>query len=234
MNKLMRKIQKLLFNVSPLNLKVFFYSFIFFLASITSISAQQIAILKYNGGGDWYANPTALPNLIDFCNNNIHTSIKKNPETVEVGSIDIYNYPIVFMTGHGNVFFSDDATENLKNYLISGGFMHISDNYGLDTYIRREFKKVFPNQEFQEIPYNHPIFHQSFNFENGVPKIHEHDNKPPQGFGLFYKGRLICFYDYEADLSDGWEDEEIHNDNLETREKALKMGANIIEYSFKN
>ncbi|NOR28640.1 MAG: DUF4159 domain-containing protein [Lutibacter sp.] len=197
-------------------------------------TAQQIAILKYNGGGDWYANPTALPNLINFCNTTIKTSIKTNPETVEIGNIDIFNYPIVFMTGHGNVRFSENDIENLKTYLISGGFLHISDNYGLDKYIRRELKKVFPNQEFQEIPYNHPIFHQTFNFENGVPKIHEHDNKPPQGFGLFYEGRLICFYDYEADLSDGWEDKEIHHDNFKTREKALKMGANIIEYTFKN
>jgi len=196
--------------------------------------AQQVAILKYNGGGDWYANPTALPNLIDFCNTTINTSIKTNPETVEVGSIDIYNYPIVFMTGHGNVLFSDDDAENLKNYLISGGFLDISDNYGLDIYIRRELKKLFPNLEFQEIPYNHPIFHQKFDFENGIPKIHEHNGKPPQGFGLFYKGRLICFYDYESDLSDGWEDEVVHNDPFEIREKALKMGANIVEYAFKN
>jgi len=208
--------------------------FAFLLLPFTFISAQQIAILKYNGGGDWYANPTALPNLIQFCNNNIKTTIKENPETVEVGSIDIYNYPIVFMTGHGNVIFSDDDAENLKNYLIAGGFLHISDNYGLDTYIRREIKKLFPTLEFQEIPHNHPIYHQTFKFEKGTPKIHEHNNKPPQGFGLFYEGRLICFYDYEADLSDGWEDEEVHNDLFEIREKALKMGANMIEYTFKN
>lgn len=215
-------------------LKKVLLAFTFFLLSFNLISAQQIAILKYQGGGDWYANPTALPNLIEFCNNTIHTSLNKNPETVEVGSIDIFNYPIVFMTGHGNVLFSDDEVENLKNYLISGGFLHISDNYGLDNYIRRELKKVFPTLELKEIPYNHPIFHQTFKFEKGVPKIHEHDNKPPQGFGLFYKGRLICFYDYESDLSDGWEDEEIHNDTFEIRERALKMGANIIEYAFKH
>lgn len=232
MNKLMIVFFKFYFKTYFFRLSIFIFSFFFLPFNFTS--AQQIAILKYNGSGDWYANPTALPNLIDFCNNNIKTSIETNPEKVEVGSIDIFNYPIIFMTGHGNVIFSDDDAENLKRYLISGGFIHISDNYGLDTYIRREFKKIFPNQEFQEIPYNHPIFHQSFNFENGVPKIHEHDNKSPQGFGLFYKGRLICFYDYEADLSDGWEDEEIHNDIFEIREKALKMGANIIEYAFKN
>lgn len=209
-------------------------AFAFWLIALSIASAQQVAILKYNGGGDWYANPTALPNLIEFCNDAIHTNINSNPETVEVTSIDIFNYPIVFMTGHGNVIFSEEAKENLKNYLISGGFLHVSDNYGLDTYIRREMKLLFPTLEFQEIPYNHPIFHQTFSFENGLPKIHEHDNKPPQAYGLFYEGRLICFYDYETDLSDGWEDEEVHNDDAETREKALKMGANIIEFAFKN
>jgi len=225
---------KLHFKIYYFRLSYFLFIICFLLFPTNSISAQQIAILKYNGGGDWYANPTALPNLIKFCNNSIKTSLKTNPETIEVSSTDIFNYPILFMTGHGNVIFSDDDVENLKTYLISGGFLHISDNYGLDKYIRRELKKIFPNQELKEIPYNHPIFHQTFNFENGLPKIHEHDNKPPQGFGLFHKGRLICFYDYEADLSDGWEDEEIHNDNFKIREKALKMGANIIEYAFKH
>ncbi|MFD1294641.1 DUF4159 domain-containing protein [Lutibacter holmesii] len=207
---------------------------VFCILGIHQITAQQVAVLKYNGGGDWYANPTALPNLIEFCNDAIHTSIKENPETVEINSIDIFNYPIVFMTGHGNIVFSEEDKTNLRNYLTAGGFLHVSDNYGLNTYLRREMKLLFPTLEFQEIPHNHPIFHQTFSFENGVPKIHEHDNKTPQAFGLFYKGRLICFYDYESDLSDGWEDAEVHNDDYETREKALKMGANIIEYAFKN
>lgn len=224
---------KLLKN-NVLNVKLSVCLLVFFLISFNNIKAQQIAILKYNGGGDWYANPTALPNLVAFSNATINTAIKTAIETVEVGSIDIFNYPIVFMTGHGNVLFSDDDAENLRNYLIAGGFLHISDNYGLDKYIRTEIKKIFPTLEFREIPYNHPIFHQSFDFENGVPKIHEHNNKSPQGFGLFYDGRLVCFYDFEADLSDGWEDEEVHNDPFEIREKALKMGANIIEYAFKN
>ena len=230
----MTEFQKLNLFLNYIKLKVVFFTFGFFLVPFSIISAQQIAILKYNGGGDWYANPTALPNLIEFSNIAINTSIKPNPETVEVSSVDIFNYPIIFMTGHGNIIFSDDDIENLKTYLISGGFLHISDNYGLDKYIRREIKRIFPTLEFQEIPYNHPIYHQTFDFKEGVPKIHEHDNKPPQGFGLFYEGRLICFYDYESDLSDGWEDEEVHNNNFETREKALKMGANIIEYTFKN
>lgn len=207
--------------------------FLFFL-SFGFLNAQEVAILKYDGGGDWYANPTALPNLIAFCNKNINTKMKKKPTTVEASSIDIFNYPIVFMTGHGNVFFNENTVENLKNYLTSGGFLHISDNYGMDQFIRREMKKVFPKLDFQEIPYNHPIYHQSFDFENGVPKIHEHDNKPPQGFGLFYEGNLVCFYDFETDLSDGWEDEIVHNNDEATRLKALKMGANIIEYAFLN
>ena len=195
---------------------------------------QDVAILKYNGGGDWYANPTAIPNLIAFSNKNIKTNISKNPQGVAIGSEDIFNFPLVFMTGHGNVFFSEDDAKNLRNYLISGGFLHISDNYGLDTFIRREMKNVFPNIKFQEVPTEHPIYNQTFKFPNGIPKIHEHDKKPAQGFGIFYEGRLIVFYDYETDLSDGWEDEIIHNNPKNVREKALQMGANIIEYAFKN
>lgn len=201
---------------------------------ISSISAQQIAILQYSGGGDWYANPTALPNLVSFTNQHCKTNIDKNIATVKPSSEDIFNHPIIFITGHGNVFFSEDDTENLKNYLISGGFLHISDNYGLDKYIRRELKKVFPKLELKEIPNNHLIYNQTFLFTSGLPKIHEHNKKPPQGFGLFYEGRLIVFYDYESDLSDGWEDFAIHNNPQNIREKALKMGANIIEYAFKN
>jgi hypothetical protein len=208
-----------------------------FLITLTlSVSSycQDVAILKYNGGGDWYANPTAIPNLVAFTNQNIKTNISKNPQTVAVNSNDIYNFPILFLTGHGNVYFSDEETSNLRNYLISGGFLHISDNYGLDKFIRRELKKVFPSLDFKEIPSNHPIYNQTFKFPNGIPKIHEHDKKSAQGFGLFYEGRLVVFYDYETDLSDGWEDEVIHNNPKEVREKALKMGSNIIEYAFTN
>ncbi|TXD52060.1 MULTISPECIES: DUF4159 domain-containing protein [unclassified Polaribacter] len=197
-------------------------------------NAQDVAILKYNGGGDWYANPTAIPNLVAFTNQNIKTNISENPQSVAVNSEDLFNYPMLFMTGHGNVYFSDEEAINLKNYLISGGFLHISDNYGLDKFIRRELKKVFPSLEFQEIPSNHPIYNQTFKFAEGIPKIHEHDKKSAQGFGLFYEGRLVIFYDYETDLSDGWEDQIIHNNPKEVREKALKMGSNIIEYAFTN
>ncbi|SHN02964.1 DUF4159 domain-containing protein [Polaribacter sp. KT 15] len=203
-----------------------------FLLSI--IYAQDVAILKYNGGGDWYSNPTAVPNLVAFANANIDTKISKNPQSVAVSSEDIFNFPILFMTGHGNIFFSEDDAENLRNYLISGGFLHISDNYGLDKFIRKEMKKVFPKLEFKEIPSSHKIYNQTFKFPNGIPKIHEHDKKSAQGFGIFFEGRLLVFYDYETDLSDGWEDQIIHNNPQSVREKALKMGANIIEFAFSN
>ena len=191
-------------------------------------------MLKYNGGGDWYANPTAIPNLIEFSNKKIKTLITKNPVPVHVGSSNIFNFPIVFMTGHGNVYFTNQEAKNLRQYLISGGFLHISDNYGLNKYIRAELKKVFPKIELKEIPFTHAIYNQTFTFKKGLPKIHEHDKKAPQGFGLFFKGRLVCFYDYESDLSDGWEDASIHNNPKETRLKALQMGSNIIEYAFRN
>ena len=194
---------------------------------------QEIAVLKYEGGGDWYANPTALPNLIAFCNRELGSHIAPKPKEVEAGSSEIFDYPIVFMTGHGNVFFTEEVSRNLRTYLLAGGFLHISDNYGLDPYVRAEMKKVFPELEFREIPFDHGIYHQSFDFD-ALPKIHEHDAKAAQGFGLFYEGRLLCFYDFECDLSDGWEDEAVHNDPPDTREKALRMGANIIEYAFKH
>jgi hypothetical protein len=194
----------------------------------------RIALLKYSGGGDWYANPTSLPNLIKFCNSNLGTNINPEPATVEPGSADIFNYPFVHLTGHGNIVFSDYEARNLRNYLIAGGFLHIDDNYGLDQYIRREMKKVFPESEFIELPFSHPIYHQKYDFPKGLPKIHEHDNKPPQGFGIIYQGRLVVFYSFETDLGDGWEDEEVHNNSYETRLKALKMGANLINYVFEN
>ncbi|MDB0040017.1 DUF4159 domain-containing protein [Polaribacter sp.] len=206
----------------------------FFWSLCLTAQAQYVAILKYNGGGDWYANPTAIPNLIAFTNTTIHTTISEIPKTVAVGSQDLFSFPMVFMTGHGNVIFSESEAENLKNYLTSGGFLHISDNYGLDTYIRKALKNVFPELELIEVPSNHEIYNQTYKFPNGIPKIHEHDQKKAQGFGLFYEGRLMVFYDYETDLSDGWEDAEIHNNPKVVREKALKMGSNIIEYAFKN
>lgn len=195
--------------------------------------SYQLGLLKYNGGGDWYANlETSLPNLIEFCNKNLGMNIQTEQSIVEVGSPDLFNYPFVHMTGHGNVVFTTEERENLRNYLIGGGFLHIDDNYGMDKFIRTQMQEVFPELEFVELPFDHPIYHQSYDFENGLPKVHEHDNNPAQGFGLFWEDRLICFYTYECDLGDGWEDADVHNDSEETRTDALKMGANIIEYVF--
>ena len=192
----------------------------------------KIAILKYNGGGDWYANPTSLKNLINFCNNEINKNIKNEYATVDVGSSDIFNYPFIHMTGHGNVIFSDQEAKNLRLYLESGGFLHIDDNYGMDKSIRVEMKKVFPEIDWLELPSNHSIYNQKFKFKNGLPKIHEHDGKNSQGLALIKDGRMMCFYTYECDLSDGWEDQSIHSNSNTTRLKALKMGANIIQYVF--
>ncbi|NQY28944.1 MAG: DUF4159 domain-containing protein [Flavobacteriaceae bacterium] len=207
----------------------------YFILSLSALSfSQEIAVLKYNGGGDWYANTTALPNLIAFCNTNINTTIKSKPQTVDAGSIELFQYPFIHMTGHGNVHFSTEEAENLRNYLNSGGFLHIDDNYGMDIYVRKELKKIFPNQELTELPAKHKIFNIAFKFPKGLPKIHEHDGKRPQGFGYFHNGRLICLYTTESDLGDGWENQEIHNDSPEIRLKALQMGANIIKYAFEN
>lgn len=196
--------------------------------------SYQMALLKYNGGGDWYANPTSLPNLVKFCNENIKTDFDTEVATVDVGSKEIFKFPFVHLTGHGNILFSPADVQNLRLYLTSGGFLHISDNYGLDQFIRREMKKVFPESDFVELPFNHPIYKQKFVFNNGLPKIHEHDKKPSQGFGIIHNGRLVVFYDYECDLGDGWEDADVHKDSPEKRRQALQMGANIVKYALEN
>lgn len=213
----------------------YFLTIWIFLLSMNALcqGSYKLAVLKYNGGGDYYANPTALPNLIEFCNTNLGTTIAKDVPYVEVGSPDLFMYPYVHMTGHGNVVFSAAESENLRIYLKAGGFLHIDDNYGMDEFIRIELKKVFPNNELVELPFNHEIFHQNYDF-NGLPKIHEHDGKRPQAFGIIIKGRLVCLYTYETDLSDGWENREVHNDTEHKRIQALKMGANIVMYSFMN
>lgn len=196
--------------------------------------AQKIAVVKYGGGGDWYANPTSLPNLIEFVNENIDTQIAEEPGTVKPGSSDLFSYPFVHLTGHGNVVFDKEERENLRNYLKGGGFIHIDDNYGMNKYIRREIKKLFPDEELEELPANHPIFSVHYEFKDGLPKIHEHDGLPPQAFGITIDNRLVLLFTYESDLGNGWEDQEIHNDPEEVRLKALKMGANIIKYVFEN
>jgi hypothetical protein len=205
-----------------------------FLDGFVAIAQSQIKIakLKYNGGGDWYANKTCLPNLIKFCNQEMGMNLAAEEDVVEVGSSDIFLYPYVYMTGHGNVVFSEAEAANLRKYLIGGGFLHIDDNYGLDKFIRLELKKVFPELELIELPFQHPLYHQKFNFPKCLPKVHEHDGKPPQGFGLIYQGRLVAFYSYECDLGNGWEDQRVYNDPEEKRQQALRMGANIISYCF--
>lgn len=201
---------------------------------ISQLTAQEVAILKYNGGGDWYANPTAVPNLIRFCNNSIGTRINEKPATVEVASSAIFQYPFLHMTGHGNVVFSGEELENLRSYLRSGGFLHIDDNYGMKPYVTKQLESLFPDTPLEEIGGDHPIFSQEYDFPKGLPKIHEHDGQRPQALGIFYEQRLVLLFTYESDLGDGWEDAAVHNDSEEVRQQALKMGANIISYVFKN
>jgi len=206
-------------------------AFVFLFATSFMAPSYQIAVMKYRGGGDYYANPTAVPNLVEYVNKNLNMNIDLNVPFADVGSPEINNFPFVHMTGHGNVVFSTSDVSNLRAYLIGGGFLHISDNYGMDKFIRKEMKKVFPELDFIELPFSHPIYHQTYDFPNGLPKVHEHDGKAPQGLGLIYQGRLVCFYDVECDLGDGWEDQEVHKDSEEARTKALKMGANILQYA---
>lgn len=208
--------------------------FILTLFIYSGISAQEVAVLKYQGGGDWYANPTALPNLIRFCNANLKTRIPEKPATVETGSSALFDYPFVHMTGHGNVFFSEDDAQQLRTYLLGGGFLHIDDNYGMRPYLEKELKKIFPDKVLTPLGKDHPIFHQTFEFPNGLPKIHEHDGLPPQALGIFHNDRLVLLFTFESDLGDGWENPEVHNDPEEVRLKALRMGANIIQYAFEN
>jgi len=202
------------------------------LSSTPAPNTLKLALLKYNGGGDWYSNPTALPNLARFCNQVLKTDFARDYAVVDVGSAELFNYPFVHMTGHGNVVFSDQDAENLRNYLKGGGFLHVDDNYGMDRYLRIAMKKVFPELDFIELPFEHEIYKQNFQFNNGLPKIHVHDDKSPKGFGIYWEGRLVVFYSFECDLGDGWEDEDVHNDPVDVRLKALQMGANIIEFAF--
>jgi len=219
-----------------------FFTLVLLLIGSLGISADQlaedskvkIARLKYSGGGDWYANKSSLPNLIAFVNQNLGMDLHPSEEYVEPSSPELFNYPFLHMTGHGTFVFSDRDAENMRNYLKGGGFLHIDDNYGLDPFVRPQMKKVFPDLEFIELPFSHPIYKQHYKFPNGLPKVHEHDDKPPQGFGIIYEGRVVCFYTYECDLGNGWEDQEVYNDSPALRRKALEMGANILMYAFSN
>lgn len=210
-----------------------FYILVFCLFSF-AVKAQQmkLALLVYGGGGDWYANPTSLKNLASFCNQELHTRLATQEAQVEVGSADLFNYPFVHMTGHGRWALSDAEAQNLRKYLEAGGFLHIDDNYGLDPYVRPALKQVFPELSLVEIPFSHPVYHQAYEFKSGLPKIHEHEKKSPKGYGLIYKGRLVCFYSYETDLGDGWEDFDVHHDTPQKHMEALRMGANLVQYAF--
>lgn len=190
----------------------------------------KFALMKYSGGGDWYNDVNSLKNLSKFCNDNLKTNIDSEFATVEPGSAEIFNFPFVYATGHGNMLFSDLEARNLRLYLEAGGFLFLNDDFGLDPFVRPAMKKVFPELDFVELPFSHPVYHQKYDFKSGLPKIHEHDGKPPKGYGLFWQGRLVCFYDFETDLGDGWDD--VHKDPEETRQKALQMGANVIQYVF--
>jgi hypothetical protein len=211
-----------------------FFGGIILLTMALSLAAQapeahfKIGKLKYEGGGDWYANPTSVPNLISYINEHTNTSIAAQEETVEPGGSQIFQYPYVYMTGHGNVTFSDQEARNLRIYLISGGFLHIDDNYGMDKYVRREMKKVFPELEFVPLAFSHDIYHEHYDFPQGLPKIHEHDGKAAEGLALVYENRVVCYYTVECDLGDGWEDQVVHSDPEDLRRKALQMGTNIV------
>ncbi|WP_010182520.1 DUF4159 domain-containing protein [Aquimarina agarilytica] len=205
-----------------------------FALQATSLHAQKIAVLHYNGGGDWYSNPTALPNLVSYCNTHLKTTINTKIAEVTPESSDLFDYPYINATGHGNILFNDTEVENLRLYLLSGGFLHIDDNYGMEKYVKREIVKLFPDKKLVEVGTDHPIFKGKYNFPKGLPKIHEHDGKQPRAMGIFEANRLVLLFTFECDLGDGWESPEVHNDPQEVREKALQMGANIINYAFLN
>lgn len=190
-----------------------------------------IARLKYDGGGDWYSDPSSIPNLLTFVAENTPVDVSSEEYRVSVMDKELFSYPYLYMTGHGNVRFNDEEVLRLRQYLMAGGFIHADDNYGMDKSFRREMKRLFPDNELVELPFDHPIYHCFYDFPNGLPKIHEHDGKPARGLGIFYHERLVVFYTYESDLGDGWEDHEVHNDPPEKHIAALKMGANIIIYS---
>ena len=206
------------------------YFIVFLLGSIYG-QTFQIARVQYSGGGDWYCDPSSLPNLLNYLTNN--TPISTYPKEVRIKLSDdkATQYPYLYLTGHGNIKFKENEIIALRSMLLDGAFLHVDDNYGLDKPFRREIKKVFPNKDLVELPKDHEIFNSYFNFPNGLPKIHEHDKKPPQAFALFNKKRMILLYTYESDLGDGWEDPSVHQDPWPVRESALKMGVNIIYFS---
>jgi hypothetical protein len=190
-----------------------------------------VAQLQYGGGGDWYANPTALPNLLKEIRARTGVAVSDRPATAKLSDPALWSYPYLYMTGHGNVKFTDEEVRTLRRYLEAGGFLHADDNYGMDESFRREIRRVFPEAELRELPQDHPVYHIFYEFAHGLPKIHKHDGKPPQGFGIFHRGRLVVYYTYETDLGNGWEDQKTYDDAPELREQAFRMGVNLFMFA---
>ncbi len=197
----------------------------------TPTSEFVLARLKYHGGGDWYNDPSIIPNLLAFMADNTNVAVGKSEAVVEIMDEELFSYPVLFMTGHGRISFSKQEAQRLRLYLTSGGFLYADDDYGMDKSFREEIRKVFPNAKLLELPLSHPIYHSHFEFPKGLPKIHEHDGGPPQGFGIFHEGRLVVFYTYETNISDGWADPNVHGDPPDVRQKALEMGTNIMVFA---
>ncbi len=213
--------------------KTFLFLFSLLLTAQSGFSQKlRLGLLQYSGGGDWYANPTSLKNLAQFCNQALRTNLELQEGQVAAASPEIFNYAFIHLTGHGRWDVTPAEAQNLRTYLEGGGFLHIDDNYGLDPYVRPALKKIFPELSLVEVPFSHPVYRAPFSFPGGLPKIHEHDKKPPRGYGLFLKGKMVVFYSVETDLGDGWEDREVHNDNPEAHTRALQMGANLVRYAF--
>lgn len=218
---------------------VAFFTALFFGSDVLSqvvkpTSAFQIVRVKYNGGGDWYNDPSAEVNLLNFIKQNTKIRVNAEYKFVEIGNENLFSYPFLFLTGHGNISLSDYEAKRLNEYLTNGGFLYIDDDYSLDQPLRREMKKVFPDKEFVELPFSHGIYHSLYDFPNGPPKTHEHDRKAPQGFGIFHEGRLVVYYTFESNPSDGWADPEVHKDPEEKRLEALRFGANIVMWVLSN
>lgn len=205
---------------------------LFIILLVTNLFSADFSIarIKYRGGGDWYSDPTSIKNLLSFVERRCGVSTKTDEVITEIRSESLFKYPYLYLTGHGKVEFSDDEASLLRKHLISGGFLHADDNYGMDKSFRKEIKRIFPDKELIPVPFDHPIYNIKYKFSSGIPKIHKHDDKNPEGLGIFHNGRLILFYSYESDLGDGWEDSEVHNNPEPLREKALKMGANLVLY----
>ena len=201
---------------------------------VTNIILGQefsIARVNYGGGGDWYCDPSSIPNILSYLTKNTSIKVAHDEYRLKLTTKELRGHPYLYMTGHGNIRFTDEEIIQLREYLIGGGFLHTDDNYGLNTSFRREMKRVFPDRDFVELPHDHAVFHSFFDMPNGLPKIHEHDGKPPQLFALYNEDRIMVIYSYESDLGDGWEDEEVHNDPSELRVAALQMGVNIIYFA---